>query len=100
MHNKKLAAVGVWAAIGHGDSSSCVLSFKRLIVEFVARPPCAVAVWISALDHKAFYDTVENCSIVKIFSGKSDEIIYRYRCIADKKFDRNISLGSSQNSAV
>ncbi len=50
-------------------------------------PPDAVAgashpvpVRAAALDHEAFYDTVEDKAVIVALAGKADEIIYGVRC--------------------
>ena len=82
MHDEELASSRVrHHGSCHGDDSSFVLQIiiETVLAEFslyaVARAAHAGTLRISALDHKAGNDSVENEPVIKVMVYKADEVV-------------------------
>jgi len=81
--NKKLATIGVWSAVGHGQQTwSNVLSDKVLVGKFLAVDALSagsvLSSEIAALAHKAWNDSVEGTAFVAhaFFSGAQGSEVF------------------------
>ena len=63
--NKKLAAVGVGAGVGHGDGAPGVIAGYGFVGKFIAGTTGAEAGRVTALDHKAFNDPVKRSVVIE-----------------------------------
>ena len=90
LHDKELAAVGIWAGIGHGDRAAGVIPAQIFIGKLVAGTAGAVAFGIPALDHETFDDAVKNGVIIEAGSGQVNEIVGSNRGIFGIKLNSDV----------
>lgn len=75
--DEELGAAGVAARVGHGKYAAVMVLViaGEFAVDFVARPPRAVAVGAAALDHEVGYDAVKGEAIIKALVREVDEVL-------------------------
>jgi len=87
VHDEELAAIGVWARIGHGDRASDITGLIRrrrgiqFIGELIAWSSPASASRIATLDHEAGDDAVEYRTVIEALVSEREEILDRVRRI-------------------
>src|SRR5690606_3761680 len=73
--DEELAAPGVGPGIGHGNGPPIVsIIISELVFDGVARSTHARSLGISALNHEAVYDSVEDHPIVKALLDQTQEV--------------------------
>jgi len=101
---EKLAAVGVWAGVGHGDSAADVMKvWVDFVIDCCARPFVAVAAGavelceVTALDHEVGDYPVKDCPVVFSVLREGCEIFYHFRGLIWEKFDLYRPVLSEKN---
>lgn len=80
VHDEELTAVGVWSGVGHGHRAANVgVIVVQFVGELVAWTTGSGAGWITALDHEAVNDAMENQSVVVSAIRQVDEVGNRVR---------------------
>jgi hypothetical protein len=77
--NEELAAVSIWASVGHAQAARLVFVriVPSLVFEGVARAAPAITVRAPSLGYKPRDDPVKGKSIVKPIPGQEHKIIHR-----------------------
>ena len=94
MGDEKLAAIGVWTGISHGDHPGFVL--KRvainLVRKFITGATAARAGGVSTLDDEIIDYPVETNPVVVAILGQEDKIVNRDGCVFGIEFQFDITL--------
>ena len=78
--DEELAAVGVGPGVGHGQRPELVASRRgELVGELVARAPGAGPGGVTALEHEAGDDAVEDDAVEVVVAGQEHEAVHRAR---------------------
>lgn len=112
--DEELGAIGAWASIRHGQQEWAVELQLRveLVLELVARATTTGARWVTALNHEAIDDAVEDRAIVERAFGRAlsvwlgvllrtlcqtNEVLDGLRGVIAEKVDGDIALIGMQN---
>ena len=87
----------VGASIGHADGEGSIVTQTavKLVLKLPspdALPSGAIALGISALDHKALDDTVKDSSVVVPIPRVSAEVLHSLWTLRGKELNRNVSV--------
>ena len=99
----KLGGVGVGASVSHGKYESLIVIQVRFNLIFKLVSPdgftsCTVALWISSLDHKAFYNSVEYKVVIVAILGVCGPVLDSLGAVLRVQFNVNLSHRSIYHS--
>src|SRR5689334_11766513 len=77
MGNEKLAAVGVRAGVGHGETADLMLAWIvfYFVRELITGTTASGAGGIPALDHEIGNHTMKKRAVVKFLPGEKNEVV-------------------------
>ena len=102
VHDEELAAVGVGAGVGHAEGSFSV-GFGGVAVfvfELVAGPAHSGAGGVTALDHEAGDDAVEDDAVVEAVAGEDDEAVDGFGSIGGEEVAGDFAGGGVDDDGV
>src|SRR5215207_2427428 len=86
-HDEELAAVGVRAAVGHGERAAHDLVLVDLVLELVAGAAGSRALRTATLDHEVLDHAVEDQAVVVAVAGQLDEVVHGLRRVLVEQLD-------------
>src|SRR5437660_1975717 len=73
--DKELAAIGIGACVGHGNTAGGVICQYRLIFEFVARTTLTCTLRVTCLNNELGYNAMEFEPVIKMLLRQEDKVI-------------------------
>lgn len=87
VRDEELAATGIAAGMGHGESTGCVLLLVDFALDLVAGTAGTGAIGTTTLDHEIRDDAMKRQAVVKTFFREIDEIFDCIRCVLVEEFE-------------